>query len=47
MPAECVGDRSPDAHRANLLDIQGKYGDVIELGDVLTYIQGLSADGGG
>ncbi len=46
VPAECVGDRSPEAHRANLLDIQGKYGDVVELGEVLTYIKGLSTEGG-
>ena len=47
VPAECVGDRSPEAHRANLLDIQGKYGDVTELDEVLAYIRGLSAEGGG
>lgn len=46
VPEECVGDRSPEAHRANLLDIQGKYGDVTELDAVLTYIQGLSVGGG-
>ena len=42
VPMECVGDRSPEAHRANLLDIQGKYGDVISLADVLTRVRSLS-----
>lgn len=28
---ECVGDRSPEAHRANLLDMQSKYAEVIGL----------------
>lgn len=26
---DCVGDRSPEAHRANLLDLQSKYAEVI------------------
>lgn len=42
VPMECVGDRSPEAHRANLTDIQGKYGDVIPLADVLTRVRALS-----
>ncbi len=35
VPRPCVGDRAPEAYRANLLDIHGKYGDVLELDDVL------------
>ncbi len=42
VPEDCVGDRSPEAHRANLLDIQGKYGDVIPLAEVLTRIRSRS-----
>lgn len=42
VPAECVGDRSPEAHEANLLDIQGKYGDVVTLERVLEYLGGQS-----
>ncbi len=40
VPRQCVGDRAPEAHRANLLDIHGKYGDVVELGEVLGYLAG-------
>ncbi len=36
--AVAPSDRAPEAHRANLLDIHGKYGDVVELGEVLTYL---------
>lgn len=46
VPVECVGDRSSEAHRANLLDIQGKYGDVVELNNVLAYIDGLPVGSG-
>jgi maleamate amidohydrolase len=28
VPAECVGDRHPGAHEANLFDMQAKYADV-------------------
>lgn len=45
VPAECVGDRSSEAHRANLTDIQGKYGDVLDLDDVLSQIKNLSTEG--
>lgn len=38
VPRECVGDRASEAHRANLLDIHGKYGDIVELGSVLEYL---------
>lgn len=38
VPRSCVGDRSPDAHHANLFDIHGKYGDVVELNEVLDYL---------
>lgn len=31
VPEPCVGDRSEEPHRANLRDIEGKYGDVVGL----------------
>lgn len=42
VPPECVGDRAPEAHRANLLDIDGKYGDVVPLAECLGYLEGLA-----
>ena len=41
VPRECVGDRADEPHRANLLDIHGKYGDVVELDEALQYLEGL------
>ncbi|MFC3282086.1 N-carbamoylsarcosine amidohydrolase [Litchfieldella rifensis] len=35
---ECVGDRHPAPHEANLFDIDSKYGDVIGLEEALTHI---------
>ncbi len=40
---QCVGDRAPEPHRANLIDIQGKYCDVMGLDEVLDYLEGLAA----
>ncbi|MFQ5426983.1 MAG: isochorismatase family protein [Gaiellales bacterium] len=42
VPLEAVGDRNPDAHEANLYDIQAKYGDVVSLEVTLAYLQGLA-----
>lgn len=39
---EAVADRSEPAHRANLFDIEGKYGDVLPLEEVLTYLKTIS-----
>jgi len=36
---ECVGDRSLFAHKANLFDIQMKFGDVVSLNEVLNWIR--------
>lgn len=33
---ECVGDRSPRAHEQALADIDDRYGDVVDLADLLT-----------
>lgn len=41
VPRQCVGDWAAEAHRANLLDIHGKYGDVVELDEALAYLRGL------
>lgn len=35
VPREAVGDRNPEAHVANLYDIDTKYGDVVSIVDVL------------
>ena len=35
---ECVGDRHPEPHAANLFDIDSKYGDVVGKAEVLTYL---------
>jgi nicotinamidase-related amidase len=41
IPAEAVGDRNDDAHRANLFDLNAKYADVLDLETVLNQIQKL------
>ncbi len=38
VPRECVGDRAPGPHEANLIDIDGKYGDVMAVKDVIALI---------
>ena len=35
VPRECVGDRHPDPHEANLFDIDAKYGDVVSRDEVV------------
>ena len=35
VPRECVGDRWPAAHEANLADMQAKYADVVSLSDAV------------
>jgi len=35
IPPECVGDRSAEQHAANLVDMDGKYGDVVDLAEVI------------
>ncbi len=39
VPRECVGDRHPGPHEANLFDINAKYGDVVSKQEVITYLQ--------
>jgi nicotinamidase-related amidase len=38
VPRECVGDRAPGPHEANLFDIQAKYGDVITIEEAVRYV---------
>jgi nicotinamidase-related amidase len=38
---EAVGDRSQLPHEASLLDIEGKYGDVVTLAEALVYLNSL------
>jgi nicotinamidase-related amidase len=45
VPEDCVGDRADGPHRANLFDIQAKYGDVIELSDAVGYLGSLASAG--
>lgn len=40
---ECVGDRHPEPHEANLFDIDSKYGDVVSKAEVLEYLQNLAS----
>jgi len=41
VPREAVGDRNPQAHEANLYDIDAKYGDVVSLAEVLARVEDL------
>ena len=43
VPREAVGDRNPDAHEANLYDIDAKYGDVVSVEEALKYLEEVSA----
>jgi maleamate amidohydrolase len=38
VPRDGVADRAPDAHRASLLDIDAKYGDVITVADAIAAV---------
>ena len=38
VPRECVGDRAAGPHEANLIDIDGKYGDVMSVKEVIGLI---------
>ncbi len=41
VPRECVGDRHPAPHEANLFDINAKYGDVVFKTEVMNYLEGI------
>lgn len=40
VPRDCVGDRAPGPHEANLFDIDAKYADVVGLDDALALLPG-------
>jgi maleamate amidohydrolase len=42
VPADGVGDRAPESHRASLVDIGLKYADVVSSDDVLAYLRELA-----
>ena len=46
VPADCVGDRTLEAHQANLFDIQVKMGEVVDVAFVLQYLDSLSTEPG-
>lgn len=41
VPRECVADRAPGPHEANLFDIDAKYGDVVPAAEVEEYLTTL------
>jgi len=43
VPSEAVGDRNEQAHKANLYDIDAKYGDVTSVRDTLDYLEAVGA----
>ena len=43
VPREAVGDRNPEAHAANLYDIDTKYGDVVSVDDVIAHLEEIGA----
>ena len=43
VPRDAVGDRNPEAHEANLYDIDAKYGDVVSLDEAVDYLEELAA----
>jgi maleamate amidohydrolase len=43
VPREAVGDRNPNAHEANLYDVDAKYGDVVSVEETLKYLEEVGA----
>lgn len=41
IPEECVADRVHLSHEVNLFDMNAKYGNVLPVGDVVTYVETL------
>jgi maleamate amidohydrolase len=46
VPADAVGDRAEGPHRANLFDIDAKYGDVVRTDAVVEHIEATHATSG-
>ncbi len=40
VPRQCVGDRASEPHEANLFDIDSKYGDVMDVDEVIAHLKG-------
>ena len=45
VPRSCVADRAPGPHEASLFDVHEKYGDVVDLADVLGYLGATPSTG--
>ena len=45
IPRQCVADRVPLSHAVNLFDMDSKYGDVMEIDEVLAAIDALPVAG--
>jgi nicotinamidase-related amidase len=43
IPRQCVADRVPLTHVVNLFDMDAKYGDVMDVGDVLAALERIPA----
>ena len=43
VPREAVGDRNPEAHEANLYDVDAKYGDVVPVQETVDYLEEIAA----
>ena len=43
IPRECVGDRTPDIHEANLFDMNAKNADVVPVTEVEEYFRRAAA----
>jgi len=41
--SDAVGDRSPAQHEANLVDMDGKYADVVASAEVIEYLTSLNS----
>lgn len=46
VPRQAVGDRSPSGHEAALFDIDNRFADVCEMGDVLAHLEQLRGSTG-
>ena len=44
IPRQCVADRVPLTHLVNLFDMDSKYGDVMDVEDVIAEFQRLPAE---
>jgi nicotinamidase-related amidase len=46
IPRGAVGDRNPDAHDANLYDIDAKYGDVVAVDEAIRFLEAVRSISG-